>query len=155
MTSYAGQKQSETRGHRGKARDLEEMEALEQAQGASRLRLVTAIRAEWEEFVQANAHVNDDGQLIWSERLIRALADDGLATLRYLARGGDREAARLLVDRLLGEPDMPYREKVKKMNEQQAMGQIEEILGKKLSDIPIDALLFAFGDPPPPRLEGE
>lgn len=153
--SYAGDQQQNTRGKRQKARDLEELEALEEAQAASRTRMVAQIRTRWDEICQAEGFTDENGQLIYSERLIRYAANTGMATLHWLAEAGDREAARVLVDRLLGQPDLPYSEKVKQLSEEEAMGQIEFILGTRFSNLTIDGITAAFRDPPPPLPSGE
>lgn len=150
--SLAGMKQVESRAKR-RARDVEELEALAEAQKKYRERIVTEIREEWDAFVNKEAHRDAGGQLIWSERLIRTLGEEGIATLRWLARGGDREAARLLTDRLLGAPDAPFSEKVKQMDEEQALASLREILsGSNLSDMSVEGILRVFANPPAPAL---
>ncbi len=87
-----------------------------------------AIREEWEAFVAERAHRDGDGRVVYSERLLQELGETGLATLRYLARRGDREAARLLVERLLGLPEQPFRVQVQALTLEQAQARLREEL---------------------------
>lgn len=71
---------------------------------------ITAFREE------KRAHVCDArGNLIWDEATITSAAGDAFFTLWFLAVCGDRVAARDLVDRCLGVPDQPFREKAENM----------------------------------------
>ena len=70
-------------------------------------KVVEQIEEEWAEFVDANAYRDDEGQLIWGESLIRSMGETGLATLRYLAKRGHFESARVLKETFLGLPTQP------------------------------------------------
>src|SRR5207253_10710351 len=71
-------------------------------------KIVKEIKAEWDEFVSERAFRDEDGFIVYGHRLLAELGETGLATLRYLARRGDRESARILVERLMGLPEQPY-----------------------------------------------
>lgn len=70
-------------------------------------RIVETIQEEWDEFVDEHAFRDDEGQLIWGDALIRRMGETGLATLRYLARRGHFESARVLKETFLGLPAQP------------------------------------------------
>lgn len=91
-------------------------------------KIIRAIREEWEAFTRARAHRRADGTIAYTERLLEDLGQEGLATLRYLARRGDREAARLLVERLLGQPEQPYSVRIANLS----LAEAEEFLRREL-----------------------
>ena len=154
--SVASRAQEQTRGRRQKARDVEELAALEEAQIEQRKRLQAAIKANFVVWAEAHGCLDEYGRLAWNEHTVRAGATEGFATLIYLAQGGDRPAAIWLAENLLGQPDLPYAEKIKRMDERTALGQIEQILGLHFtSEEEIDRALAAFASPPPPRMPGE
>lgn len=101
--------------------------ALRQTATAER-KIIAEIRSEWEAFVSERAHRDASGTLSYSERLLQELGETGLATLRYLAVRGDREAARLLVERLLGLPEQPYQVRIGNL----ALSEAEEFLRREM-----------------------
>jgi hypothetical protein len=152
--SLASLKQMGTRGKRGKPADLEEIEAIADGLDLLAERVERRARERWERDIVSKGFRDENGQIQWTVELIRTMAEKALITLYDLAATGDRVAAIFLAQTFLGQPDLPYEEKVKRMDESQLKSQLEEILGKKLTNETIDGLILAFLDPAPPQLSG-
>lgn len=105
-------------------------------------RLARAIRERWEAFVAERAHRDIDRKIVFSERLLLELGEKGFATLLYLAEHGDRESARILVERLLGMPEQPYRVKVANLGREEAVAALKaELAELSLSPANIEGLI--------------
>lgn len=105
-------------------------------------RLARAIRERWEAFVSERAHRDIDGKIVYGERLVAELGEKGFATLLYLTEHGDRESARILVERLLGMPEQPYRVKVANLGREEAVAALKaELAELSLSPASIEGLI--------------
>lgn len=59
-------------------------------------------------------------RILFTEELMRCLAGEALATIRYHAKRGSLRAAMYLVDRCLGVPDQPFSQTVEQMTPEEA-----------------------------------
>ncbi len=66
-----------------------------------------------------------------SQRLITALALEALATIRFLARRGHFNAAKFLVDRCLGQAEVPFTEQAQRLTEEQTTEKLYQLYRKK------------------------
>lgn len=90
--------------------------------------VVREIAAEWDEFVQTNAYRDEEGELLWGDALIRSLGETGLATLRFLAKRGHFESARVLKETFLGLPEQPLAVRVQAKTAAETEAMILEFL---------------------------
>ena len=71
----------------------------------------------WSEFLElCEAH----GGPSFTQAIAQAIGLEAIATLRYQARRGNTAAAKYLCDRWLGEPVLPFEDRVQQMNREDA-----------------------------------
>lgn len=59
-------------------------------------------------------------RVLFTDDLMRSLAGEALATIRYHSKRGSLKAAMYLVDRCLGVPDQPFQQEVSTMTREEA-----------------------------------
>jgi hypothetical protein len=108
--------------------------------------VIQEIEEEWNEFVEANAFRDDEGDLIWGDALIRKLGEKGLATLLYLASRGHFESARIFKETFLGLPEQPLAIRVSEKTANETEVIIREVLIREMKMTPevAEAMLERF-----------
>lgn len=86
------------------------------------------IREEYEALIERFGPTDEHGSLIWTEAMQLHVAMIGLVTMVFLARRGDREAAKWLAEKGLGAPEQPFSHRISNLTEREAEDWMLNIL---------------------------